>query len=84
MLAKYIHDVNTEYRRIRQRIPLGRLRTKVEYDRAVTVLDAILDEIGEQETHPLADLAETLALSKPTKTCTSPYPTLQDRTFSGA
>jgi HTH-type transcriptional regulator/antitoxin HigA len=63
MLAKYIHDVNTEYRRIRQRIPLGRLQTKTEYDRAVTVLDAILDEIGEQETHPLADLAETLALS---------------------
>ncbi len=63
MLAKYIHDVNTKYRRIRQRIPLGRLHTKEEYDRAVTVLDAILDEIGEQETHPLADLAETLALS---------------------
>ena len=63
MLAKYIHDINVEYRRIRRRIPFGRLHTKEEYDRAVTVLDAILDEIGEQETHPLADLAETLALS---------------------
>jgi len=63
MLAKYIHDVNADYRRIRQRIPLGRLHTKTEYDRAVAVLDAILDEIGQQETHPLADLAETLALS---------------------
>lgn len=63
MLAKYIHDVNADYRRIRQRIPLGVLHTKAEYDRAVAVLDAILDEIGQQETHPLADLAETLALS---------------------
>ena len=63
MLAKYIHDVNADYRRIRQRIPLGVLHTKVEYDCAVAVLDDILDEIGQEETHPLADLAETLALS---------------------
>jgi HTH-type transcriptional regulator/antitoxin HigA len=63
MLAKYIHDVNADYRRIRQRVPLGPLHTMTEYDRAVAVLDNILDEIGQQETHPLADLAETLALS---------------------
>jgi len=42
---------------------LGPLHTKTEYDQAVAVLDDILDEIGQQETHPLADLAETLALS---------------------
>ena len=63
MLAKYIHDVNADYRRIRQQIPLGVLHTKTEYDRAVAVLDDILDEIGRQETHALTDLAETLALS---------------------
>ncbi|TKB61409.1 MAG: helix-turn-helix domain-containing protein, partial [Nitrospira sp.] len=63
MLAKYIHEANADYRRIRQRIPLGVLHTKTEYDRAVAVLDDILGEIGQQETHPLADLAETLALS---------------------
>ena len=63
MLAKYIHEANADYRRIRQRIPLGPLHTKTEYDRAVAVLDNIVDEIGQQETHPLADLAETLALS---------------------
>jgi HTH-type transcriptional regulator / antitoxin HigA len=39
------------------------LRTKAEYNRAVAVLDDIVDEIGQQETHPLADLAETLSLS---------------------
>lgn len=63
MLAKYIHEANADYRRIRQQIPLGVLHTKTEYDRAVAVLDDILDEIGQQEAHPLADLAETLALS---------------------
>ena len=43
MLAKYIQDANTDYRRIRQRIPLGPLRTEADYDRAVAVLDEILD-----------------------------------------
>ncbi len=62
MLAKYIQEANTDYRRIRQRIPLGQLRTEAEYTRAVSVLDEIVDEIGQQETHPLADLAETLGL----------------------
>lgn len=62
MLTKYIHEANADYRRIRQRIPLGPLRTEVEYHRAVTVIDEIVDEIGQQEAHPLADLAETLGL----------------------
>lgn len=62
MLAKYIREANADYRRIRQHIPIGPLRTETEYHRAVAVLDEIVDEIGEQESHPLADLAETLAL----------------------
>ena len=60
MSAKYIQEANSEYRRIRQRIPLGVLHSEKEYENAVTVLDEILDEIGENEDHPLADLAETL------------------------
>ena len=63
MPAKYIHEANAEYRRIRKRVPLGVLHTEKEYDSAVTVLDDILDEIGQNENHPLADLAEMLALS---------------------
>lgn len=63
MLAKYIREANADYRRIRRHIPLGPLRTEAEYRRAVAVLDEIIDEIGEQENHPLADLAETLALA---------------------
>ena len=63
MLAKYIQEVNAEYHRIRNRVPLGVLHNEEEYDTAVAVLDEILDEIGQNENHPLADLAETLALS---------------------
>lgn len=62
MQAKSIREVGTEYRRIRRRIPLGILRTGAEYRKAVAVLDEILDEIGENEDHPLADLAEALGL----------------------
>lgn len=62
MLAKYIQEAYSDYRRIQQRIPPDPLRTEVEYYQAVTILDAIVDKIGEQETQPLADLAETLGL----------------------
>ena len=50
------------YRRLRQLVPLGILRSEKDYRKAVGILDEILDEIGENEDHPLADLAEALAL----------------------
>ena len=63
MLAKYIREAKADYRRIRRQIPIGPLRTEAEYHRAVAVLDEIVGEIGEQEGHSFADLAETLALA---------------------
>jgi len=33
-----------------------------DYRKAVAILDEILDEIGQDEAHPLAELAEALAL----------------------
>src|SRR5216684_849963 len=62
MLAKYIEDANKEYRKIRAAIPLGVLRSKKEYQKAVQTLDDILDEIGEEETHPLAELVDALSV----------------------
>lgn len=62
MSSNYIHEANAEYRRIRKRVPLGVLRSEEEYKNAISVLDEILDEIGQDENHPLADLAEALAL----------------------
>ncbi len=35
-------------------------RTKAEYDRAVALLDELIDEVGEDEKHPLATLMDTL------------------------
>ena len=62
MLAKQLVKAGNEYRTLRRQIPLGVIRSKAEYDRAVATLDTIIDEIGEDETHPLADLAEALGV----------------------
>ena len=62
MLVKDLHKANTEYRRIRSLVPLGVLRSAEDYEKAVGVLDEILDKIGEDEEHPLAELAEALSV----------------------
>src|ERR1700742_2866765 len=49
-----------EYRRLRSRLPLGGIKGASEYSAAVVLLDEILDLIGEDEAHPLADLAEAI------------------------
>jgi HTH-type transcriptional regulator/antitoxin HigA len=35
-------------------------RTEEEYDRMVALLDELIDEVGEDEKHPLASLMDTL------------------------
>ena len=62
MLAKQLVKAGREYRTLRRLVPLGVIRSKAEYDRAVSALDAIIDEIGGDEAHPLADLAEALGV----------------------
>ena len=62
MTAHQMKEVAQEYRRLRAVVPLGTLRTKKDYVRATEMLDVILDEIGEDEKHPLADLADALAV----------------------
>jgi len=62
MLAKELIKAGNEYRVLRRQVPLGVIRSRAEYDRAVAALDAIIDEIGEDEAHPLADLAEALGV----------------------
>lgn len=36
-------------------------RTEAEYDRLVEMLDKLIDEVGEDETHPLASLMDVLS-----------------------
>jgi HTH-type transcriptional regulator/antitoxin HigA len=62
MLAKRLDQAVRDYRRLRTLVPLGPVRTRKEYERAVALLDAILDEIGEDEKHPLAELAEAVGV----------------------
>lgn len=62
MLAAEMKRIMQEYRRLRAVVPLGSLRTKKEYERAIEMLDAILDEIGEDEKHPLAELADAISV----------------------
>ena len=62
MLATEMNRIMQEYRRLRAVVPLGSIRTKKEYERAVGLLDAILDEIGEDEKHPMAELADAIGV----------------------
>lgn len=62
MTAYQMKEVVQEYRRLRALVPLGTLRTKKDYTRASEMLDTILDEIGEDEKHPFADLADALGV----------------------
>ena len=57
-----MRDVIRDYRRLRAVVPLGILRTRKEYDRAVQLLNEILDEIGEDEKHALAELADAVSV----------------------
>ncbi len=51
-----------DYTRLRATVPVGPLRTKKDYARAVKMLDAVLEAVGDDESHPLADLAETIGV----------------------
>lgn len=62
MATNQMKAVAQEYQRLRAVVPLGTLRTKKDYTRATDMLDAILDEIGEDEKHPLAELADALSV----------------------
>lgn len=62
MLARQLVKAGNEYRTLRRQIPVGVIRSRAEYDRAVATLDMIIEEIGEDETHPLAELAEALGV----------------------
>jgi len=62
MLAKQIRDARKDYEHLKSLIPMHVLRTESEYKRATAALDFIVDEIGGDENHPLAELAEALSV----------------------
>ena len=60
-MNRHLARVAEQYSRLRKQAPVGVIRTRAEYERATQMLDAILDQIGEDERHPLAELAEAIA-----------------------
>lgn len=51
-----------EFRNLRRTVPVGPLRNRRDYLRALRALDAVMDIVGDAEHHPLADLAETISV----------------------
>src|SRR5215472_10487088 len=62
MSATLVRETQAAYRRLRRFVPLGVLRSERDYRKAVAILDEIIDKVGQDERHPLADLAEALAM----------------------
>ena len=43
-------------------IPMSVIRTESQYDQALETLNRLLDTVGDDETHPLYDLLDTLGV----------------------
>lgn len=43
-------------------IPMSVIRTEPQYDQALETLNRLLDTVGDDETHPLYDLLDTLGV----------------------
>ena len=50
-------DIQTHWRIVQ---PLFSIRDEKEYDKAIATLDALIDEVGTNEQHPLYELLDTL------------------------
>lgn len=55
-----IENVVHHYRQICQSVPLYPIHNEEEYDRAIRVLNELLDAGGADENHPLAQLVTLL------------------------
>ena len=55
-----VAEITSHFQALSSIIPLRTIRTEHDYDRAVAVLNQLLDAGAVNEKHPLADLANTL------------------------
>ena len=60
MNANMIEKLAAEFVAFQERVPVSVITNEAEYNRAVEMLDSILDLIGEDETSAMARLAETV------------------------
>ncbi|WP_133717490.1 hypothetical protein [Methylocaldum gracile] len=62
MTATELSDVIRHYQENCNAVPLYPIHSEVEYDRAVSILNELLDAGGADENNPLARLVEMLGL----------------------
>src|ERR1051326_1823483 len=55
------HAISQAWERLRDVVGVTSVRNEHDYQQALAVIRALLDEIGENESHPLADLLDYLA-----------------------
>ena len=60
-MSTQMKQLAAEFDALRRRVPIGAITGEKEYDRAVQMLDSILDTIGERETGPLARMADAIS-----------------------
>ena len=58
--SKTMKQVAGHFAAISRVVPLHPIRSEADYDRAVSVMQQLLDHGGADESHPLADLVATL------------------------
>ena len=57
---RVMEDITAHFKALSAVVPLHPIRSQVDYDRAVSVLNQLLDAGAANEGHPLADLVESL------------------------
>ena len=50
------------WRHLQALVPMAAIRTESQYDQALETLNRLLDTVGDDETHPLYDLLDTLGV----------------------
>ncbi|MGY2049186.1 helix-turn-helix domain-containing protein [Methylobacterium sp. JK268] len=58
--AADVEEIAGHYGEIAKKVPLHPIVTEAEYDTAVSVMNALLDQGADDENHPLAGLVATL------------------------
>ena len=57
---KAMNAITTHFRALSSIVPLHPVRSHADYEKAVSILNQLLDAGASDENHPLADLVETL------------------------
>ncbi|MFZ6760829.1 hypothetical protein ACO0K9_26780 [Undibacterium sp. Ji50W] len=57
---RIVEDIADCFRELTAIVPLHAIRNETEYDRAVSILNALLDAGAAEEGHQLADLVDIL------------------------